>query len=338
MPDVKPLVQENSEERLSKAYGKFEKLFSSSKARECIKKVETELAFDREVFLQPIRDELADCIEIISSMVRERGTDSDSIQKLIPVLSKWMDPGAKLAQDIARLEQQINEKKRENPDIQKALKLQLLVNRHEEILKNGNLNPFEYDRTLKECDRYKKMLAEQVRTKVRIAQKAFAPDLLELAQSQLELTRHQEKILRIKEELLKASQKNTKSILQNLAKIFEDVEPELSDSIIQQTNALISTGNALNSPLEKKFPSNLNQFKAAIDEQHERIERFDQQLNECKEQLQTLLEFEEAIFNTYGEQLRARGLQFKKPTKVAKTGVGIGAKTQPASRMVNRRE
>ncbi len=72
-------------------------------------------------------------------------------------------------------------------------------------------------------------------------------------------------------------------------------------------------------------------------EQNQRILSYHEKLKGCIKKLNQIMEFEEAIFNTYGEQLRERGVQFKKSLKVDKSGMGMGVKKQPASRMVNRK-
>lgn len=323
-------------EDVEKAFSAFNKLLSSKKARECLQNVETALAFDTEIFLQPIRTDLAECLELIADMIRERGTDGASLQKLIPILSDWLDPGKAFAQEVARVEKIIAEKKRTHPDFIFAIKLQILIGKYEEQIKNESIDSFEYDRLTVKLDQAKRTLADHMQNKIRIAQRAFAPDMLELAMAQLQLARQQEKILRIKQELLGAAQGHTQHTLQNLAKIFQEAEPELADTILAQTRALISTGN-MPSPERPTVPSNLTEFKEELGKQSERIRQFDQRLKTCIDQLRQLLEFEDAIFNTYGEQLRAKGVQFKKTAKVEKSGVGGIMKKQPATRMVNRR-
>lgn len=323
-------------EDVNKAFNAFSKLLSSRKARECLQSAETALAFDTEIFLQPIRQDLAECLDLIADMIRERGTDGANLQHMIPILSDWLDPGKKFAQEVAKLEKIIAEKKRKHPDFIYAIKLQVLIGKYEEQIKGDSIDSFEYDRIVAMLDGAKRTLADHMQNKIRIAQRAFAPDMLELAQSQLHLGRLQEKILRIKQELLSAAQGHTQHTLENLAKIFQGAEPELADTILAQTRALMSTGT-MPSPDRPSIPSNLSEFKEELTRQSEKIKQFDERLKSCLEQLRQILEFEDAIFNTYGEQLRARGIQFKKTAKVEKTVTSAGIPRKfTGHRMVSR--
>lgn len=324
-------------EDLDKAYNALSTLLSTKKARECLQSAETALAFDTEIFLQPIRQDLAECFDLIADMVRERGTDGEMLQRMIPVISDWLDPGKKFAHEVARLEKIIAEKKRKHPDFIYAVKLQVLIGKYESQLQSDKLNSFEYDRIMQSLDGAKRTLADHMQTKIRIAQRAFAPDLLELAQSQLHLGRLQEKVLRIKQELLSAAQGHTQHTLENLAKIFQGVEPDLADTILAQTRALLSTGG-MPSPDRPSIPANLAEFKEELSKQSEKIKQYDERLKSCLEQLRQLLEFEEAIFTTYGEQLRARGIQFKKTVKVEKSGTAGIRRKIFGDRMVSRRD
>lgn len=321
---------------VEKAFHSLNKLLSTQKARECLQKAEAALAFDREIFLQPIRVSLAECLALIAEMVRERGSEGSELDKMIPVLADWLDPSKKFAQEVARLEKEIADKKRNHPDFIFAIKLQILIGKYEEQLNSSQVDAFEYDRLSSKLDQAKRTLADHMQSKIRIAQRAFAPDMFELAQSQLQLARMQEKILRIKQELLSSAQGRTQQTLQNLAKIFQEAEPELADTILAQTKALVSIGS-FPLPEHPSMPSNLAEYKEELTKQSERIKRFDQQIKECVHQLQHLLDFEEAIFNTYGEQLRARGIQFKRAPKVETIGTTGTIKKVIASRMVTRK-
>jgi len=322
---------------VNKAFSKFSTLLSSQKARVCLENTENALAFDTEVFVQPIRQDLGECLDLVADMIRERGTNGDDLQKLIPVLSDWLDPGRQFSQEVARLEKEIAEKKRKHPDFVFAFKLKILINKYGEQLNNDKIDPFEYGKILTKHDQAKHTLADHMQNKIRIAQKALAPDMLELAQSQLELSRHHEKVLEIKQELLSQAQGHTRHTLQHLAQIFQDAEPELADTILAQTNALTSTGS-MPSPNRQKIPNNLAEFKQELTNQGEKIKKFDNRLKSCIDQLHQLKEFEDAIFSSYGDQLRSRGIQFKKAPKVAKTGTVGKTKKIPGLRMVNRRK
>lgn len=323
-------------EDVEKAFHAFSKLLSSKKAREALQNAETALAFNVEIFLQPLRRDLAECFDLIADMIRERGTDGSELQRMIPILTDWLDPGREFALDISRLEKTIADKKRKHPDFVFAFKLQILIKRYQEQWEDDSLDASERDCISQKLEQMKRTLADHMQKKIRIAQRAFAPDMLEMAQAQLELTRKRGKVLRIKQELLNAAQGHTQHTLENLAKIFQDVEPDLANTILTQTQALISTGSML-TPERSSIPNNLKEYKEELNKQSERIQQLDERLKSCSEQLRRLQKFEDAIFNTYGEQLRAKGIQFKKTAKVDKTGIGGAIKKQPASRMVNRR-
>ena len=164
----------------------------------------------------------------------------------------------------------------------------------------------------------------------------FCEPMLELAAAQLELSQHLEKLLLLKQELLDAVRNHTKQTLLNLAKVFEKADQDLADTILMQTQAVKTTGSLPKSSMAKEGPSDLKEYREALGEQKERLDQFDARLQTCRDELNGLIEFEEAIFNTYGEQLRERGVQFKKRAKVAKTVSGLGPKKQPAARMVGR--
>jgi len=323
-------------EDVSEAFQKFETLLSSQKARECLKKAEEELAYDTEVFLQPVREHLAECIELVGSLTRERGTWAEDLQILYPLFSQWLNPGQKFSQETARLEKEIAAKKKEHPDFVLAFKLQILVRKYETSLEESQLDSVEYSSILDKLERAKATLSDHLQTKIRIAQKAFAPDMLELAAAQLELSQHLEKLLLLKQELLDAVRNHTKQTLLNLAKVFEKADQDLADTILMQTQAVKTTGSLPKSSMAKEGPSDLKEYREALGEQKERLDQFDARLQTCRDELNGLIEFEEAIFNTYGEQLRERGVQFKKRAKVAKTVSGLGPKKQPAARMVGR--
>ncbi|HOL94564.1 MAG TPA: hypothetical protein PLH79_09475 [bacterium] len=324
-------------EDFSRAYAVFEQLLSTRKARECLKNAEESLAFDIELFMQPVREDLAECFEVIAGLIRERGTSGDELQKRIPPVSSWLSPAEKHAREIARLEKQIAEFKRNHPDFIFAFKLQVLIRKYEEQQKDENLDAVEYDQLVQKLDQAKRTLSHHMQTKVRIAQKAYAPDLLELAQWQLKQALLQEKVLRLKEDLLLAAQSHAQNTLNQLAAIFENVEPELADAILAQTQSLTTLGTVPDIPPESAVPRNLDEFRQALNAQKARIEAYEERLKTCRAELEKLIEFENAIFNTYGEQLRARGLQFQKPIKVTKSGTGKGPKPKEGTRMVFRR-
>ncbi|RJP20740.1 MAG: hypothetical protein C4527_24605 [Candidatus Omnitrophota bacterium] len=325
------------EDDISKAFGKIETLLSTQKARECLKRAEEQFAFDAEIVLHPIRQVLAECLELVASLVRERGTAGKDLDSLVPQLAKWLEPGSRFSQEIARLEKEIAEKKRKHPDFILAMKLQILVKRFEEAMNTSQSGSIEYDAMQKKYENAKATLADHMQTKIRIAQRAFAPDVLEVAQIQIELARHHEKILLLKKELLDAGITHTRNTLQNLAGVFKDVEPEVADTILTQTQSLTSIGDLPRSPQQKEPPRTLDEYRKELMAQNQRILSFHEKLRDCMQKLQEVFEFEEAIFNTYGEQLRERGVQFKKTLKPEKHGVGMGVKKQPASRMVGRR-
>jgi hypothetical protein len=322
---------------INQAFKKLEVLLSSTKARECIRKAEDALAFDVELFIQPIRQDLADCMELVADLIRERGTTSHQIQTLLPVLSKYLDPAHYLAGEVARLEREITDKKRKHPDFILAAKLTMLLQKYEQHLQSDKLDSIEYTRVFKQVEITKRTLAEHLQKKIRLAQRAFAPDMLELAQFQLELARHQEKILAIKGQLLDELQNQSRGTLQHLAKIFEEADPALADTILAQTQALVSTGNATELPHQKKVPSTLEEFKQELQAQQARLTQYEELQTICRDQLQTLIQFEEAIFNTYGDQLRSKNISFKKSLAPEKSGVGSHTPTfKKASRMVRR--
>ncbi len=326
-----------NEENITKAFQKFEALLSTRKARECLQNAQAELAFDTEVFLQPLRNDLAECIDVIASLTRERGTTGKELEKAIPILSKYLDPGADFSQDVARLEKLIADKKRRHPDFILAVKLQMLVRNFEEKLNLTNPLSADYTRIKENYENVKATLAGHMKTKMRIAQHALAPDMLELAQAQIQLMRHHEKILYLKKEILDAGRTHTEHTLKNFASVFKDVEPELADTILLQTQSLIATGDLPTYPALNDVPKSLDEYKENLAKQGERLKLFDKRLHECMEKLTELMEFEETIFNMYSDQLREKGVQFKKKAKVDKTGTGMGIKYKKSSRMVSRR-
>ncbi|MBD3265064.1 hypothetical protein GF373_00210 [bacterium] len=312
---------------LNSAFKKVETLLSSRKARDCLKKAEDTLAFDTEIFLEPIRDDLAECMEVVGDLIRERGTLSSEIQELIPILTKWLDPGHEFSREIARLERTIAEKKRSHPDFIYAAKLNTLIRQYEGIINEPTTDSITYGQVLKKLESAKVTLQDHMQKKIRIAQKAFAPDMLELAQAQLELAQHQGKVLEMKSELLNAAQNQTRETLSQLAKIFEDADPELANAILAQTSSFVSAGNATQVPNQKKMPTSLDEFKKELEQQKGKLDQLETQHKECRGQLKKLKEFEDAIFETYGEKLRTKGLQFKKQLKVEKSGMGSGQPT-----------
>ncbi|MGC9329433.1 MAG: hypothetical protein ACP5I1_17495, partial [Candidatus Hinthialibacter sp.] len=205
-------------EDVNKAFHTFSKLLSSQKAREALQNAESSFAFNVEIFLQPLRRDLAECFDLIADMIRERGTDGSALQRMIPVVSDWLDPGKKFALDISRLEKTIADKKRQHPDFVLAFKMQVLINRYQEQLEHDSIPPNERDDISQKLEQMKRTLADHTQKKIRIAQRAFAPDLLEMAQAQLELARKREKVLLIKQELLTAAQEHTQHTFENLAK------------------------------------------------------------------------------------------------------------------------
>ncbi len=322
---------------VSKAFQKIETLLSTQKARECLKRAEEQFAFDTEVYLQPIRQTLGECMEIIGSLVRERGTAGKDLDELMPVLAKWLDPGSEISRNVACLEKDIAEKKRKHPDFVTAMKLQLLVNRFEETLGKTDINSPDYDTIWKKYENAKATLTDHMHTKIRIAQRAFAPEMLEMAQLQLELSRHHEKVLYIKKQLLDNGITHTRNTLNTLANVFKEVEPEVADTILQQTRNLVTTGDTPRLSQQKEPPHNLEEYRKELKNQNQKILSYHEKLQDCMSKLRQVFEFEEAIFNTYGDQLRERGVQFKKKIRPEKSGVGVGSKHQPASRMVGRR-
>ncbi|MFB3789518.1 MAG: hypothetical protein ACE15F_24435 [bacterium] len=321
----------------TRAYSVFEQLLSTQKARECLKNAESSLAFDTEVFLQPVRDDLAECFELLANLVRERGTSGNDLQKRIPSISPWLNPAEQYAQETARLEKHIADIKRSHPDFIFAFKLQVLIRKYEEQLKDDNLDAVEYDQLVQKLDQAKRTLTNHLQTKVRIAQKAYAPDLLELAQWQLKQVMLQEKILQLKEELILTAQSHAQNTLNQLAKIFEQAEPELADAILAQTQSLATLGVVPELTTAPPLPRNLDEFRQTLNAQKERIEAYKERLTACRAELEKLVEFENAIFNTYGEQLRARGVQFQKSAKVSKSGTGKGPKPKKGTRMIFQR-
>ena len=318
-------------EEIQSAYKKVELLLSSQKARDCIKKAEEALAFDREIFLLPIRDDLAECMEILADLIREKGTDGKTIQRLIPVLHDWLDPGSVFSQSVARIEKDIAEKKRKHPDFVYASKLNVLVQRYEDMLQDQTLDSIEYGNLLKKLESAKATLTDHIQKKVRIAMRSLTPDMLELAQAQLELTQLQEKVLNIKNELLNAAQSQAKANLQGFAEIFKEADPELANAIMAQTRSLVKTGIATELPSQKKIPKNLTEFKEELDKQKLKLENIEKQQQNCLVQIKHLMDFEGAIFNTYGEQLRAKGVQFRKAIKVEQKPIGTVNLTKAAT-------
>ncbi|MEW6236107.1 MAG: hypothetical protein AB1656_12035 [Candidatus Omnitrophota bacterium] len=325
-----------SDKEISKSYEKLEIMLSSQKARDCLRNLETELAFDIELHLQPLRNDLSECLHLIADLTRERGTASRELQNAIPVLSDYLDPGTKFAKESAALEKQIADKKKKHPDYILAFKLQMLVKKLEESLQSSSPDSLDFYDIQDKLNQAKATLADHMQSKIRIAQRALAPDMLELAQWQLELARHREKALRLKKELLDSGRKHSENALKRVAQIFKDAEPEITNTILQQTRSVIYTGDLPSSPGRKEIPPNLAEYRKEIQALGERLISFDQKLQTCMSQLHKLMEFEEAIFNTYGEQLREKGFHFEKQVKIEKSVSGLGPKKQPVSRMVSR--
>ncbi len=325
------------EKSFEKLNERLRTLLSSQKARECLKNVEAELAFDMEVHLQPLRNDLAECFQLIGDLIHERGTTSQQIQSLIPALTEYMDPGSNLAKDIARIEKEIAEKKRKHPDYIHAFKLQMLVKKFEELMNNASKNSAEYYEYEEKYKKARTTFNNHMQNKIRIAQRAFAPNMLEMAHAQLELARHREKVLCIKQNLLESGRKHSEGTLRTLANVFKDTEPELAETILQQTQSMSSVGDLPDIPDSKRPPQNLAEYREKLKAHNARIHTYDKRLKDCVDQLHQLIEFEEAIFHSYGDQLRERGVQFQKKLKVDKTGTGAGVKYQSASRMSGRR-
>ncbi len=326
-----------NEKEINKSFEKIEQMLSSQKARECLKNIEAELAFDIEVYLQPLRKDLGDCLDLVADMTRERGTSGKEIQRAIPVLSDYLDPASNLARSLVDVEKRIAEKKRNHPDFVMAFKLQVLVKRFEETLKQHERYSPEYNEIQRKLENTKATLADHTQNKLRIAQRSLAPDLLEMAQWQLEMSRHREKVLRIKKGLLDAGRKHSEGILRKMASVFRETEPELADTILMQTQSVMATGELPANPGQKPLPKNLAEYREEIQAQSNRLMSFDNRLKSCMEQLHKLMAFEQAIFNTYGEKLRERGIQFEKKPKIEKSGTGIGInKPRQGTRMVSR--
>lgn len=326
-----------TEEEVSKSFSKFETLLSSQKARECLRNAESALAFDAEVFLQPIRQQLGECMEIMGDLVRERGAHAEDLDRIMPKLSEWLMPGSKFATETAALERQIAEKKRKHPDFVLAMKLQMLAQKFEENLKELKPDTGPYFDMEDKLEKTLATLNHHRQTKLRIAQRALAPDMLELAVAQLDLAQCQEKVLRLKQELLEAGRNQARQNLSRIADLFREVELELADAILSQTRSLSSVGAMTQAVDRKESPKNLAEYRQAIEKQAERLENFDAHLKTCHDQLQQLIEMEETIFNTFGEKLRERGIQFKKPIKVEKSGTSAASQKQTGLRMVTRR-
>ena len=328
-----------NEEDVARSYNKLESLLSSKKARECIQRAEESLAFDTELFLQPIRNHLGDCFVILGDLIRERGIQASDIQPLVPEVQNWLGPGSKFAEEVARLERTIAEKKRKHPDFVMAYKLQMLVKRCEDQLAQMQPDTGPYFDMEDKLEKTRNTLHNHKQTKLRIAQRALAPEMLELAISQLELSEAQEKVLIYKQELLDASRKRTRENLTQIANLFKDVEPELAETILSHTRSLVSTGQMTQPPERKEIPQNLQDYRQALEEQSNRLQSLEKQISTCQEKLDKLREFEETIFSTFGDKLRERGIEFKKPVRAEKSGTGQGImKKQPAVRMVNRKQ
>ncbi|MBI1390874.1 MAG: hypothetical protein GC154_20785 [bacterium] len=329
----KPGVAFQSEENLSKAFAKFETLLSSQKARELIDHAESTFAFDSEVFLQPLRRYLSECLHLVGDLTRERGATGRELQRLIPVMTDYLEPGSQVSRDIAVLEKKISDKKRENPDFVMAFKLQILIRRYEESLKAVHPESDEYEKIKAKIDNARATLHNHMQTKVRLAQRALEPDMLELAMAQLSMIRHQERVLRIKQELLDACRNQCQRNLGAMAKIFQEADPELADIILSQMNAVKSTGALIRGDRDDS-PKTLSEYKSALETKGKQIDELDYRLEECRNQLNKLQELEEAIFSTFGDQLREKGIKFQKKIRVEKSGSFTGiAKKQPAVRM-----
>lgn len=327
-----------STNEVNRSFEKIEQILSTQKARDCVREAEQALAFDIEVFLHPIRLDLAECLEIVATLVRERGTLGKEIDKVTPKLMEWLDPGSDFAKEVARLEKHIAEKKRKHPDFVLAFKLQMLIRKFEEELKSIPPDTGPYFDLEDKIKKTKTTLSNHSSTKLRIAQRAFAPDMLELAVAQLELAKHQEKVLRLKQELLHQASSHAKQNLGQIANLFKDIDPELAQHIIAQTSTISNVGALTESANRLQVPKNLGEYRKALAEKGETLGRINNQLDTCREQLDKLLLFEEAIFNSFGDKLRERGIQFKKPVTIEKSGSGLGALTkQTGARMTTRR-
>lgn len=335
MPEVKN-ARFTSEE-LGKAFERLEALLSTQKARACLEKSESELAFNVEVFLKPVRDDLAECMELVAGLIRERGMLGAELQQWIPRLAEWIEPAMKFAKEIAGSEKSIADRKRKHPDFQMAYKMQILLQKYAEIMYHNNPDSEEYRDAAAKTKMLRTSLEEHTKTKIRIAQRAFEPDMLELAQNYLQLYRHHEKVLALKGKLLNAGRDQAQKTLRTLAKVFEDTEPELADVILSHTNAVMSVGGVPHASGANAAPKNMEEFREALREQNRRIEKIDAQLDESVQKLRELQQFEDAIFDKYGEQLKDKGYTFKKMLKAEKTGTAAGIKKQKASRMVNYR-
>ncbi|MBZ0256101.1 hypothetical protein K8I31_08570 [bacterium] len=329
-------IAQQSNESFSQAFEKFESALSTQKARELLKNVENALSFDTEVYLLPIRRNLADCISLVADMTRERGTNGRELQSMLPVMSDYLDPGAASAQEVARLERQIAEKKREHPDFVMAFKLQVLIRRYETSLQEFHPESDEYEELKKKLNNARATLNNHLQTKVRLAQRALEPDMLEQAVSQLTLARHHQKVLRIKQELLDACRNQCHRNLSEMAKLFKEADPDLTEMILAQVNAVKSTGVLVKNEHDET-PKTLSEYKSALEDKSKQITNIDQRLEDCQSQLEQLQQLEEALFNTFGEQLREKGINFQKKIHLEKSGFAAGGpapKKQSALRMV----
>ncbi|MDP8245645.1 MAG: hypothetical protein P9L94_16290 [Candidatus Hinthialibacter antarcticus] len=327
-------IAQQSNDTFSQAFQKFESALSTQKARELLNNAENALAFDTEVFLLPIRRNLADCLSLVADLTRERGTNGRELQAMLPIMADYLDPGSTAAQEVARLEKKIAEKKREHPDFVMAFKLQVLIRRYEQSLKEHHPESEDYAAIKKKLDNARATLHNHMQSKVRLAQRALEPDMLEQAVSQLSLARHHQKVLRVKQELLDACRNQCHRNLSEMAKLFKDADPEVSDMILTQINAVKSTG-ALVKNEHDESPKTLEEYKVTLDSKQQQISSIDKHLDDCQTQLEQLQQLEEALFNTFGEQLREKGIKFEKKVRLEKSGAGMGiAKKQTAVRMV----
>ncbi len=327
-------IAQQSNDSFSQAFEKFESTLSTQKARDLLKTVENALAFDIEVYLLPIRRNLADCLDLVADLTRERGTTGKELQAMLPVMSEYLNPSGDAAKEVARLEKQIADKKHEHPDFVMAFKLQVLIRRYEASLKDYHPESDEYAEIKRKLDNARATFNNHMQSKVRLAQRALEPDMLEQAVSQLSLARHHQRVLRVKQELLDACRNQCHRNLGEMAKLFKDADPELSDMILTQVNAVKSTGTLVKNEHDDS-PKTLEEYKTALESKNQQISSIDQRLSDCQTQIEQLQKLEEALFNTFGEQLKEKGIKFEKKIKVEKSGAGVGiAKKQSAVRMV----
>ena len=143
-----------------------------------------------------------------------------AVLRKMPVITQLLEPAHRLAEEITKIEKRVAEIKKNHPDFIMAFKLQILLRKYEEMMDREDITPSDYEFIRRKYDQTRLTLHHHIQDKLRIAQRAFAPEMLELAQSHLGLSRHQEKILLIKQDLLETAQEHTHHTLQNLAQIL----------------------------------------------------------------------------------------------------------------------